>query len=441
MPTDSNVLPLRRSDHDDAVPIAMKWLIQRHRKGWATAFDQLLDDLRPESAGEDFDPEQDLDEQALELLMINASEWMLARGDMRVGTGRRVINEYLLSRDGPRFTPEQQRWLQQLGERPLKLYRVTEVRAGTGITLAEEFDVTAEPVAVREISGSRSMQPGMLLGARLMPVDDQLVLSGALYVFAKLRESAVVAAVRAAEQGALQAGLLAHNACTLAGFEIARQWLAQWYEPIPMPELRDMATGEPILLVTDHYQVLDAAALTAVLATQADVTGDAQRGWHRNVDSGGGLLRSLAALNPGKSPDRLEIFYRTQRLADDGRAWFESLTGQSVRHLTREIADPRNSAVLPKGQDREPATPAIDPESLTATLQTFLQQQYAGWPDESLQALGGRTPRQAIESPAGLERVKGLLRGFESGEAQMARRDGRGEASFQFLWDALGIAR
>ncbi len=40
-----------------------------------------------------------------------------------------------------------------------------------------------------------------------------------------------------------------------------------------------------------------------------------------------------------------------------------------------------------------------------------------------------------------LERVKGLLRSYEAGEADMARAQARREISYQFLWDALQIER
>lgn len=49
--------------------------------------------------------------------------------------------------------------------------------------------------------------------------------------------------------------------------------------------------------------------------------------------------------------------------------------------------------------------------------------------------------RYPCRSERGLERVKGLLREYEANEARMAASDGRGTVSFQFLWDALGIAR
>ena len=56
-------------------------------------------------------------------------------------------------------------------------------------------------------------------------------------------------------------------------------------------------------------------------------------------------------------------------------------------------------------------------------------------------AIEQATPRQAIASAAGLERVKGLLRSYQDGEAQQAAQQGRREISYQFLWDDLGLVR
>ena len=60
---------------------------------------------------------------------------------------------------------------------------------------------------------------------------------------------------------------------------------------------------------------------------------------------------------------------------------------------------------------------------------------------DDIAALGGLTPRQAITTPAGLERVKGLLREYEDGEQQQSAAQGRPAVSYQFLWDALGVSR
>lgn len=428
----TNVLPLRRDDHADAVGVAMRWLAEHHRKGWRVTFEALLDEWAPEKA----DEEEHLGEDLKQMLAVNAGEWLLARGQIFAKGATRSINEYLLGRDGPRLAPGQQRWIAQLREKPLRLYRVTDVRLDEGLTLVDALDADAEPLVIQERSGSRSATPGMLMGARIMRLDDHLELSGAIYQFSRLREAAVVSRVKSA----LNAELHPQNALALAELAIARGWLAQWLELMPIPEMRDAASGDPILLVTDHYRVHDAAALAEALQAQADISGDAADGWHRDCDAGAGMVRSLAAINPGRTPERIEVFYRTQRLADEGRAWFEALAGSAVQHLTREMTDPRSPAALAAATDKASAAPDLDPETMTAVMEQFLHSQYANWADEPIPILGDKTPRQAIKTPAGLERVKGLLREYEQGEAAMARRDGRREVSYRFLWDALGIS-
>lgn len=44
---------------------------------------------------------------------------------------------------------------------------MTDARAGEGLTLVDELDPAAAPLVVHEVSGSRSAQPGLLLGARV----------------------------------------------------------------------------------------------------------------------------------------------------------------------------------------------------------------------------------------------------------------------------------
>ncbi len=445
-----NVHPLRPRDHEDAARVAISWLTERHRKGWRNAFEALLDLWRPEGPRDGWQ----LDEDGMTMVSINAGEWLIARGEIHARGGPREINAYLLGRDGPFLTPGQRDWIAQLRARPLRLYRVTDVQPGAGMTLIDEFDPQADPQSVREISGSRTARPGMLMGARIMEVaagagvEGHRELSGAIYPFSKLTESAVLAQVRQVLAGSAGLGLHSDNQRDLFEFAIARAWLDQWFAPAPLPQIQDASTGDPLLLVTDHYRVLDAAALTAALASQTDVGADAQQGWNRMIEGADGAHRSLSTVNPGRSTDRIELFHRTQRLADEGRAWFEGVAGATVQHLTREITDPAGHLARAGGGDngRTPrsssaGTPDLPPEVIAQAIEQALHRHYANWVDETIPALGGRTPRQAITTLAGLERVKGLLREYEEGERQQSAAQGRPAVSYQFLWDALGIMR
>jgi len=441
---------LRPRDHEDAARVAISWLAERHRKGWRNAFEALLDLWRPDGPRDGWP----LDEDGMTMVSINAGEWLIARGEIHVRGGLREINAYLLEREGPFLTPGQRDWVAQLCARPLRLYRVTDVRPGAGMTLIDEFDPQAQPQPVREISGSRSARPGMLMGARIMEVatgvgvDAHHELSGAIYPFSKLAEAAVLAQARQAIAGSAELKLHVDNQRDLLELAIARAWLDQWFAPAPLPQIQDASTGDPLLLVTDHYRVHDAAALAASMASQPDVSGDAPQGWHRLVEGRDGAQRSQSTINPGRSTDRVELFHRTQRLADAGRAWFEGVAGAAVQHLTREITDPAGHLARAGSSDasRTPrsfstSTPDLPPEVIAQAIEQVLHRHYAHWADETIPALGGRSPRQAIATPAGLERVKGLLREYEEGERQQSAAQGRPAVSYQFLWDTLGISR
>ena len=328
-----NIHSLRPRDHEDAALLAISWLAERHRKGWRSAFEALLDLWRPEGPRDGWQ----LDEDGMTMVSINAGEWLIARGEIHARGGLREINAYLRGREGPFLTPGQRDWIAQLRARPLRLYRVTDVQPGAGMTLIDEFDPQAQPQQVGEISGSRSARPGKLLGARIMEVatgvgiDGHHELSGAIYPFSKLAEAAVLAQARQAMAGSAERKLQVDKQRDLLELAIARAWLDQWFAPAPLPQIQDASTGDPVLLVTDHYRVHDAAALAASVASQPDVSGGAAQGWHRQVEGSDGAQRSQSTINPGRSTDRVERFHRTQRLADTGRAWFQGVAGAGGR--------------------------------------------------------------------------------------------------------------
>lgn len=445
-----NIHPLRSRDHEDAARVAISWLAERHRKGWHSAFEELLGQWRPEGPEDGWQ----LDEDSMTMVSVNAGAWLIARGEIHARGGLREINGYLLGREGPYLTPGQRDWITQLRARPLRLYRVTDVRPGVGMTLIDEFDPQAEPQHVREISGSRTARPGMLMGARIMQVEAgagagaHWELSGSIYPFSKLREAPVLARVGRVLTGAAELELHDENRRDMVEMEVARAWLDQWFEPAPMPQIHDASTGEPILLVTDHYRLYDAAALAESLAAQADVDGNPEQGWNRMTRGADGAQRSLTSINPGREAGRIEVFHRTQRLADEGRAWFETLAGAAVQHLTREITDPAGHLARAGSSDaaRAPKAAAVSaqglpPEVMAQATEQVLHRHYANWADETIPALGGLTPRHAITTPSGLERVKGLLREYENGEQRQSAAQGRPAVSYQFLWDALGISR
>ena len=78
------------------------------------------------------------------------------------------------------------------------------------------------------------------------------------------------------------------------------------------------------------------------------------------------MRRSLLAIHIGKEKDRLEPFARTIRLANEGRTWLESLAGDALSFLNREVVDPRD--VLSEGQEVDVQVLDVDPQNRRISL-------------------------------------------------------------------------
>lgn len=273
-------------DHDGAIARALTWLNERHRKAFRAAFEELLDESCTAEERRAF---SSLDEETLAGIDLNLTEWLLAEGEMLVKGVRQRISACLLGAGGPLFTVGQRDWLLQLSERPLRLYDATDVVPGVQITLCDALVVDSDPVVVRECSGSQTLQVGTQAGFRIMQVREHHELSGAAYPFSMLAGSGVLATLREA-----QANLRAEPALPkVLGLTIISGWLRQYLAPPPIPALMDAHSGEPIRLITDHYEVRDWTALEQALANSQEVQGDKKDGWVRLRDCDDGHPRRL----------------------------------------------------------------------------------------------------------------------------------------------------
>ena len=438
-----------------AVERAIAWLAQHHRKAWAEALNDTIQD----AAFEIIEDEEEalaaldgIDDELWQQILVNLTEWLLAEGDILVKGRHQRVAELLLGPRGPLLATGQRAWLEQLARQPLRLYDVTEVVVGESITLCDAVATERPPFVVSEREGSRSLRVGMQIGARVMVAGARHQLSGAIYGFSSWAGRGVQERLRdllrdsqaEQEEGEPEQD---ENDILLASLEIIESWLEQHLLPAPLPQIVHSSTGEPLLLTTDYYDVLDWDALTAALAAQPDVQGDRVAGWGRLIDGADGLTRSQATITPTPRGQRVSVLYQTAGLAEGGRGWFDALAGDSVKFRLQEVSDPRGmlssrAGASAAGLGQGPEPPAgLDPETMFGVMESVIRKMYANWAAEPIPALSGQTPRQAIKTPAGLERVKGLLRSYEDGEARQAAQQGRREVSYQFLWDALGLTR
>lgn len=432
-----------RERRNEAVEHALGWLGRHHREALFAALEEFEsaapDDGRALSAGDK------------KYFRMQALEWALAEGVTEIG-GREVRLRDLVLQGGLVLEADQRLWLERATAEPLRLWKVVGVRPGEGLELEDLLDDRAETVWTTERSGSRRLRRTEVVGARLARWNDGWE-AAVLY---SIPDHEVLRLVSHLEDE-IGAGGLDPQRARRAGKLIRDFWVRLFTRRPPIPDILDSG-GDPIELTTDHWQVVDEDELTRRLAAEPDVVGTRDRGWARVEDPEAVATRSLLALNPGKRPDRLEVFARTRKLADEGRTWLESVAGRSLRFLTREIVDPMSERVIggagPTGgrslaveglriDDETPPDPdgEIPPDLKSRLIEKMYRQHYTGIADRTIPAFGDKTARQVLREPGGERRVRLWLEGFERTELRMAENDGREPVDLGFLWEEIGLAR
>lgn len=201
-----------------------------------------------------------------------------------------------------------------------------------------------------------------------------------------------------------------------------------WEEAIELLEARPRVPqelrntdGDPFLLTTDHFDIVPGAA-PAVAATLATLPG-------AEAPGSGGKEGEYVFKRPGNAMHRswdhtivghafiaggtLRLETNSRERAGALRARVEAACGAQIRHRLREHADPL-SQKAPRGRKETAST--IPPAEAARLVHEFKTHHYRDWLDQSLPALGGKTPRQAVRTTKGRAAVDVLLKDIENME-------------------------
>ncbi len=421
---------------DAAIRLALDWLDEEYEEEMdAFLWNSFLTGWSQESLSR-------LPEELVELMFINGREYGLCEGmiaqEQSESSSPVLALDLVLGPGGPLIDAVQRRHLENMREAPLSLYEVVTVQRGSGIELQDLLDESMPLRRVVEEHGSQALLEGDLVAARLL-CGPPWHLSGAIYEFPIGQAASIVDDIRKTLAQA-PADL---DRRRLQGQLIIDTWIRVYCTPLP--SIVDHG-GDPILLGTDHYRVKDRAGLAAAMADQPDVGGDAQRGWARLETPEENFSRTLLAINPGKTDDRIEVFARTQPMAQAGREWFQKVAGDTVELIAGEVTDPLSSQGLSSGRPFvigvDGASGAVDPALLPEGFWQDLAETrlYENWADEPIPALDDKTPRESVRTENGRRRVKDLLDSYRLDEERNARQQGREAMDLTFLWEELGLS-
>ena len=321
---------------EGAVARALGWLRDHYPDEFerAIALD-YFDSLTPDQ----FEELDELPEDLLGMVHLNAFEWVLAEGEIGLTEDEDDIvpvMELVLGEGGPLMEANERRYLQLLATEPIDLYEVVEAEPGEGLWLVSTLAHEPKRVWVRERSASRSLREGAIFAARVLPCEPS-VLSGAVYAFNRPQYLELRGRILDGPRGS--GGLLDSDWVSAC---IIDAWLSVLVGPPPV--LIDASTGEAILLTAVHYRVKDWPRFAKALDKEPDVEEDGEDHWVRFQpdEAREGSRRSLCTISR-RADDRIELFAPTTDAADTAESWFSELLGDAVERIARELTDPRHA--------------------------------------------------------------------------------------------------
>jgi hypothetical protein len=218
-------------------------------------------------------------------------------------------------------------------------------------------------------------------------------------------------------------------------------WVSAWRAKVeemdhrPPPRLVN-TDGDDVLQTIDHFE-FDPPQRAEVLKRVQQIP------WAAEPDEGPGAAETTVPfLRPGNAIHAswentaygtITIAHQALRIetnstirADTLRSRLEGIAGPIVRHRLREHQDPTS---VPLRAGTPSRTPEAPPPELQAILAEHVAQMMRAWPDQSIPALGGKTPRAAVRTKPGRAQVDLLLR-----EMERAQQHGPGGVGFDAKW-------
>jgi SEC-C motif len=339
-----------------------------------------------------------------------------------------TLADFLLDEERD-IAPGERRYLEMGRASSMRLYEVVGVEPGAGLTLRDVLQ--GSEIRVRERAGSRSVHTWDLVAARVMQkgVSGQPEIDGGMLPIQSRLRGALIEHLEQVRDELDEAEAREARAYALFG---------AWIGP-GMPKMVNY-DGDPMLLTTVHFDVLDEGALATALDGDPELSRDDDAKVWSWVGKGRERDEIVSRAFLRIAGGRLEIQTNSRERGDAARSRVGQIAGASVKYRVTEHQDLEQAALaLEREGGPRPATlPEELREPAREAVADMLQQHYEKWLDEPVPALDGSTPRAAADTEALRPRLAAMIEDLE-GMYERALAEGAGAFDPTWMWEELGL--
>ena len=366
------------------------------------------------------------------------------------------IVDLYLKRRGRKEAVLNRAYFEALRDAPVSLYEVSEVQPGISMVLRDLLS-DAAPVTVREKSATRTIKQWDRIAVRVVPERDHHVISGALlpfraeavdFLFAGLRD-----ALKLKKRDALR---LSRDQLAGCAPIFTSAWLFIEIDRALTPAEPQFTNsdGDDVLFHDLRYPLASGVTQQAVAERLDKLKGFQPEGpkfWNwlaaqkgRGGKAGSGLMLDTQ-MEGATVLGSVELTGKTLLVtvnSAERAAKVQELIGAAAGDLLRPPLTAIRTVEQMRGDQRRDgpgeAADEIPPEIARQLMQDHMDKHYRETLDAPIPALGGKSPRQAVRTVAGRDKVIDWLKMLENrsaghGEGPIAEYD------FGWMWGELGL--
>ncbi len=353
-----------------------------------------------------------------------------------------------------RLTYNERKYLVSADRRPFCFYEVLKAIPGKGLKVRNL--ITLERHLITDISASNALEPGQVVYALLAEIDDRDIFVAAwprvlphrfLIDILKFRDEYI------GDSGATDEELFELDA-------IFREFMWQMCDALATPPAVVNTDGDPMSFRTLHYTVESAEVAFQALHSLSATDSPQELRQKARLDDQGNIEHvqfnwSRVETNPKKALQNttlavikltgtaMTVEVNSEARDEAIRQHIHERLGDKAEYLRTDVKSVetalREHREKGGSQSREEEDLQKHPEVQKA-MREMMERHWAGWMEESIPALDGQTPRQAMRTKSGRERLEVLIREAELRDAK-AKQPGLQQPILDKVRKELGLER
>ena len=363
-------------------------------------------------------------------------EWFIH--DFSLWNGATIVEEFYQEKKEKLFEEELSLLKYEMASY-LSLYEVTSVTLEVGLRLKDL--ITREEMDILEVKGSLTAVKWDVIFARVIRMGAVNKLSGIVTFIPRRSKENVLLSIKGVwEKFKSETG--------------NREWsyFVKSNAHLVHHLIEDQSLKEPVFVTEEHQRICSSKAVFDVkkfdtvryrLGHEFDFIIDEEKGekrilftWlkrgaskHWEIEKppeGSVILRSEMIRGKGElrwtslgtvtlTPKRLELWCLSKERLDHGKKRLQEILGDDIQHRIDTYED-----LVKKAMESSGKTPSVEedemPEKFYPLFSKTMGELVTKWIDEEIPALDGKTPREAVKTPKGREKVEELLKDWENME-------------------------